>query len=71
MKTTKAIVIWFVTFMVTYLVLSAVGCLFLSSDGNALHYRECAGNPSWFVMYSLFLGWWLSSIVAMDYYDHR
>lgn len=70
MKTTKAIVVWFFTFMVVYFVLSALGCLFFSADGKALHYSQCAGSASWFVMYSLFIGWWLSSIVAMDYYDH-
>lgn len=71
MKTTKAIVIWFVTFMVAYLVLSSVGCLFLDEGGCHYSYCVCAGNVQWFLIYSLFLGWWLSSIIAMDYYDHK
>lgn len=71
MKTTKAIVIWFVTYMVAYLVLSLVGCLFFKADLSHFSYLECAGNVSWFLFYGIFLGWWLSSIVAMDYYDHR
>jgi hypothetical protein len=71
MKTTKAIVIWFVTYMVAYLVLSLVGCLFFDEGGCHLSYCDVTGNVSWFLFYGIFLGWWLSSIVAMDYYDHR
>ena len=69
MKVTKAMLVYLTSFIVGYLLLSAVGCLFFKSDLTHYTYSECLGTTNWFVIYTLFLGWWTAGIVANDYYE--
>lgn len=71
MKTTKAIAVWFIAYMAIYLVLSAIGCLFFKGDGQHFTYSEIAGDRAWFIVYSLFIGWWAASVISMDYYETK
>lgn len=69
MKTTKSIAVFIATYLVLYLILSAMGCMFIKGDGNHYSYGECIGSTFWFTMYNLFIGWWVAGIVANDYYE--
>jgi hypothetical protein len=69
MKTTKTIIVFIVAYMLIYLLLSSIGCIFFNKDLQHYSYSECIGNTMWFMMYNLFIGWWVAGIVANDYYE--
>jgi hypothetical protein len=69
MKTTKAIIVFIIAFFLFYLGLSATGCLFRDQNLNHFTYSACVGNITWFMMYTLFIGWWLAGIPATEYYE--
>lgn len=71
MRTTKSIVVYIVSFMLLYLGLSAIGCIFPKSNLELHTYSECIGSREWFIIYTLFIGWWVSAIIAREYYDYK
>lgn len=60
MKTFIVIFIFIFTFVVFYLLLSVCGCFFTT-------YKNTISQPEWFAAYSIFIGWWLASLVCHDY----
>ena len=64
MKSIILIVIYFVSYMFFFLLLSTVGVFFDS-------YIEVITSNGWFMAYSLFLGWWLAIFPAREYYVHH
>jgi hypothetical protein len=69
MKTTKSILVFAVTFVLGYLLLSVLGCMFFDTDGNHNHYSDILGNRNWFTIYSIFIGWWVATIASTEYYE--
>jgi H+/Cl- antiporter ClcA len=69
MKTTKSILVFAVTYIIGYLFLSALGCMFFDADGNHNHYSDILGNKSWFIIYSLFIGVWIALTASHEYYE--
>lgn len=62
MKTTKSIIVFFLTFIFIWVSLGFV--VYLLSD---LSYRECMRNPGVFIFLLIF-GWIIPLIVAEEYY---
>jgi hypothetical protein len=71
MKTTKSIAVFIVSYFILYFTLSAIGCMFYKSPGDHYSYAECIGSTPWFLMYTLFIGWWAAGIVASEYYETK
>ena len=69
MKKTVFMLTYLVTFLTVYMLVSSVGMLFFKGDGTHYTFAECAGDKSWFIIYSLFLGWWGAAIPAMEAYE--
>lgn len=69
MKTTKSIAVFIAAHLLLYFTLSAIGCMFFKGAGEHYTYSDCIGNTGWFIVYNMFIGWWISMIVAMDYYE--
>ena len=69
MKTTKSILVFAVTYIIGYLFLSVLGCMFFDADGNHNHYSDILGNRSWFIIYSLFIGVWIALTASHEYYE--
>jgi hypothetical protein len=63
MKTSVATLVFIIAFFGMYFVLSAFGLAF------GLDYSECVSRVDWFIIYSLFIGWWLAGIFAHDVYE--
>ena len=61
MKSIILLVIYFVSYIFFFLLLSSVGLFFNS-------YIETITSDGWFMAYSLFLGWWLAIFPAREYY---
>ena len=60
----KSIILMFVylgSFTLIYLMLSLIGALFYP-------YKEVINNSDWFIVYTLFFGWWLAMFPAREYY---
>jgi hypothetical protein len=64
MKNTVSMMVYTITFMAMYFVLSLFGCLFVKGD-----YNDVLSDTQWFIMYTLFLGWWIALIPAVDCYS--
>ena len=62
MKNTMSMVVYLITFFAMYFILSMLGMVF------GFTYKESLESEQWFVMYSLFLGWWIAMIPAHDTY---
>jgi hypothetical protein len=62
MKNSLTFVVFTITFFGMYFILSAFGLAF------GQQYNECINSLDWFIMYSLFLGWWIAGIFAHDVY---
>ena len=75
MKTTKAMLIYFISFVVGYLLLSTIGVMFHKIgdiEGDTHYgYTEILGSTAWFTIYSLFIGWWIAAIVACEYLQKK
>ena len=61
MKVTVLFLVFIVSFMFWFFVLSAVGILWLP-------YEAIITNAEWFLIYTLFFGWWLAGFPARSYY---
>ena len=62
MKNTMSMVVYVITFFAMFFILSMLGMVF------GFTYKESLESRNWFVMYSLFLGWWIAMIPAHDTY---
>lgn len=69
MKVSKSVGIYLITFFTLYFVLSAFFCIFYNPGEELNSYTRCVQDPQWFVVYSLFIGWWLALIPAREYYE--
>jgi H+/Cl- antiporter ClcA len=69
MKTIKSILVFAVTYIIGYLFLSVLGCMFFDANGNHNHYSDILGNKSWFIIYSLFIGVWIAETASHEYYE--
>jgi len=67
MKVTIFIVACIATFMTFYLLLSGIGCLFL--QGKDEGYTDIISNLSWFMIYSMFFGWWITMLCNIELYN--
>ena len=61
MKSIMLLVIYFVSYIFFFLLLSTVGMFFQS-------YVETITSDGWFIAYTMFLGWWLAIFPAREYY---
>jgi len=61
MKSLTAILIYLGTFMGMFFLLSTIGILWTE-------YRNVISSDSWFMCYSLFLGWWIPIFPTREYY---
>jgi hypothetical protein len=64
MKSIILISIYVGAFVLFYLLLSTIGLLFHP-------YSVIIQTPAWFIAYSLFIGWWMASFPAREYYVHN
>jgi hypothetical protein len=62
MKTITLILIYIGTFMFFFFLLSLVGLLWINT------YWECISSVEWFVIYTIFIGWWISIPVTQEYW---
>lgn len=62
MKTITLFIIYFISYIFFFLLLSTVGMF------SGTPYIEVIQSEGWLVTYSLFLGWWLSIFPAREYY---
>ena len=62
MKTITLFIIYFISYIFFFLLLSTVGMF------SGTSYIEVIQSEGWLVTYSLFLGWWLSIFPAREYY---
>lgn len=61
MKVLILMLIYLGTFTFFFFALSTFG-IFWSS------YSETLSNKNWFVVYTMFLGWWIACLPAREYY---
>jgi H+/Cl- antiporter ClcA len=62
MKSLIAILIYLGTFMGMFLVMSLIGLLWMDS------YHSIISDNPWFVLYTIFFGWWLAMLPTREYY---
>jgi hypothetical protein len=65
MKTLALFLIYTATWMGVFFLLSLIGLLWNDS------YYAVISDHTWFMMYSLFFGWWISIFPAREYYKHN
>jgi hypothetical protein len=70
MKTTKSMLVYFITFISMYFILSIFVCLFYSQTIDQSRYVNCITDRSWLILYTLFLGWWISMIPTYEYHEY-
>lgn len=68
MKRTKSLIVFSLTFIVGYIFLSSLGCVFFDENGNHYQYSDILASLPWTVIYSIFIGLWIGIIVADEYY---
>jgi len=51
-----------------YIILSAIGMLFVDENGIRYTFTQCTSNHGWFVFYIAFIHWGLVIISLRDYY---
>lgn len=61
MKTIKLTLIFISTFMLFFFVLSGIGILWRS-------YYDVITDITWFIVYTMFFGWWLALFPTREYY---
>ena len=65
MKTLNLIIIYILSFITFYLMLSSIGVILGQS------YLNCIHSIGWFCIYTLFIGVWLSAFVSAEYYENN
>ena len=61
MKNTLELLVYIISFIGFYLLLSLVGLIITERT-----YLQCIRNFDWFGIYSVLLGWWLAAIPCFD-----
>jgi hypothetical protein len=61
MKSLIAILIYLGTFMSMFFLFSLIGTLWFN-------YTDVISNNGWFMVYSMFFGWWMSIFPTREYY---
>lgn len=61
MKSIILVGTYLVSFVLFFLLLSLIGVFFNP-------YSEIITNHNWFMVYTMFLGWWLAIFPAREYY---
>lgn len=64
MKNTVSLLVYLITFIAMYFVLSLFGSIVIGCD-----YSTAIESRDWFVLYFLFIGWWVAIIPAVDAYE--
>lgn len=64
MKSLTAILIYTATFFGMFFILSLVGTLWID-------YEKVLADRTWFMLYTLFFGWWLALFPTIEYYNHN
>lgn len=62
MKTLTLLAIYIASFIIIYFIVSFPAYIFVGS------YKAVIYNSTWQLMYTLFIGWWLASFPAREYY---
>ena len=65
MKSLIALFIYVGTFMAVFFALSLVGLLWADD------YYSIVATQQWFILYSIFIGWWVSLLPTREYYMHH
>lgn len=65
MKSLALIMIYTCTFLGMFFFLSSIGLLWNNSYGGII------SDPTWFMLYTLFLGWWIAIFPTREYYMHH
>lgn len=55
-------IIYIAVFVALFFILSLFGMLWTN-------YNTVISDPNWFLTYTVFIGWWASLIVTIDYYE--
>lgn len=66
MRVTLYLLACLATFMTFYFILSGIGCLFLTESNQK--YVDVVSNLNWFMLYTLFFGWWITLICNIELY---
>ena len=61
MKFIIMILIYVISFVSLFLLLSTVGMIWFT-------YREAINSVDWLIAYTVFIGWWVSLFPCRDYY---
>jgi hypothetical protein len=62
MRSLLVILVYTGSFMGFFFLFSIIGLLWIDS------YPAIIGNACWFVLYTIFLGWWLAAFPAKEFY---
>lgn len=65
MKSLLAILIYTGTFMGMFFLMSTIGLLWAES------YYSIISDHSWFMIYTMFFGWWIAMFPTREYYLHN
>jgi hypothetical protein len=65
MKSIFLMLIYTATFMTMFFLLSAIALLWCDN------YHDIVANPNWFMVYSIFIGWWVAMFPTTEYYNHH
>jgi hypothetical protein len=63
MKNTIIMVVYIITFFAMYFVISMFGIAL------GFNYKSVIEDEAWFIVYSIFLGWWIAFLTAQDVYE--
>ena len=63
MKSLLLMIAFTAIFMGAFFIMSAIGLLWCDN------YHDIVGNPNWFMMYTLFFGWWIAAIPTHELYE--
>lgn len=69
MYTFLTIVVYLLSFIVLYLLLSCFGLLFYMDNGDHYSYLVIIGSQNWFEIYSFLFGWWTSLFPTIEFYN--
>lgn len=69
MKTSKSIAVYFIVFFTMYFVIGAFLSIFYPEGAAHNSYVNCIKDGAWFTIYTMFIGWWVALIPAIEYYE--